>query len=509
MDDEQLKDLIETTTPSDGDIIYTVVDPAVTPLDRKITWTTIKAFLKTYFDGLYEKLTNKVTSFQVTPDDTHYPSEKLVKDNLDLLSDESFYAGTMTVNAGTLNTGTVADLQAVGGTDVNIQEGSGANPLTVTFDFTGVTKLSAFVFFGYYLGGSGHQLDVEIYNHLTTNWDNLGLVGAETSKKWYSFPIYNTNSYINAGAVSVRIRHIQNGNITHQLILDYLELNYGGAGGSGSVSASSVSFVPSGDLSATNVASALAELDTEKVSKSGDSMSGALNEAKGSDIASASSIDIGAGTGNFIDITGTTTITALGTVQAGTERTLRFTGVLTLTHNGTSLILPTGANIVTQAGDVAKFRSLGSGNWVCVSYTRKDGSALAVSLSSPTQKSGIITRDITASSGTQVFAHGLGKIPTIVRISSVFIPIGDDIVSHCFGCFDSSGNHSVSSIVGSDSSDESISSSSVYGIDILTYPIALAQRGVISVDATNITITWTKNSTTTGVLVQILWEAIG
>lgn len=31
----------------------------------------------------YETLSNKVTDFQVTPDDTHYPSEKLVKDSLD------------------------------------------------------------------------------------------------------------------------------------------------------------------------------------------------------------------------------------------------------------------------------------------------------------------------------------------------------------------------------------------------------------------------------------------
>ena len=106
-------------------------------------------------------------------------------------------------------------------------------------------------------------------------------------------------------------------------------------------------------------------------------MSGAaINEAKGADIASATTTDIGAATGNYVDVTGTTTITGLGTVQAGTERTVRFTGILTLTHNGTSLILPTGANITTAAGDVAAFRSLGSGNWICTEYTRANGLAL-------------------------------------------------------------------------------------------------------------------------------------
>ncbi len=98
-----------------------------------------------------------------------------------------------------------------------------------------------------------------------------------------------------------------------------------------------------------------------------------INFAKGSDIASATTTDIGASTGNFIDVTGTTTITGLGTVQAGTIRFVRFTGILTLTHNGTSLILPTTANITTAANDRAIFASLGSGNWICLSYQRADG----------------------------------------------------------------------------------------------------------------------------------------
>jgi hypothetical protein len=63
-------------------------------------------------------------------------------------------------------------------------------------------------------------------------------------------------------------------------------------------------------------------------------------------------------------------ITAFDTVQAGTKRTLVFDGVLTLTHNATSLILPGAANIVTAAGDSAGFLSLGSGNWKCTAYQR-------------------------------------------------------------------------------------------------------------------------------------------
>lgn len=93
-------------------------------------------------------------------------------------------------------------------------------------------------------------------------------------------------------------------------------------------------------------------------------------DAKGSDIASAATVNIGASVdGDFVDVTGTTTITSFGTVAAGIFRVVRFTGVLTLTHNATSLILPAGVNITTTSGDIAGFRSLGSGNWLCEFYT--------------------------------------------------------------------------------------------------------------------------------------------
>lgn len=104
--------------------------------------------------------------------------------------------------------------------------------------------------------------------------------------------------------------------------------------------------------------------------KTGGSMSGAINQALGANIASASTTDIGAATGNTVHVTGTTTITSFGTVQAGTTRTVVFDGSLLLTYNATSLILPGAANITTAAGDTAVFVSEGSGNWRCVQYQR-------------------------------------------------------------------------------------------------------------------------------------------
>lgn len=98
-------------------------------------------------------------------------------------------------------------------------------------------------------------------------------------------------------------------------------------------------------------------------------------EARGSDIASASTINLTTATGDIVDVTGTTTITAV-TLTDGWQRTVRFTGALTLT-NGASLVLPTGANITTAAGDVAVFRGYASSVVRCVAYQRASGAALA------------------------------------------------------------------------------------------------------------------------------------
>ena len=96
-----------------------------------------------------------------------------------------------------------------------------------------------------------------------------------------------------------------------------------------------------------------------------------------SNMASASTVNLAVADGFYIQITGVTTITALGTESAGIQYLLRFADALTLTHNATSLILPGTANITTAAGDLALMISEGSGNWRCVNYQRLAGIATA------------------------------------------------------------------------------------------------------------------------------------
>jgi hypothetical protein len=98
----------------------------------------------------------------------------------------------------------------------------------------------------------------------------------------------------------------------------------------------------------------------------------------GADIASAGTLNLETATGDLVDVTGTTTITAI-TLSEGHERTVRFTGALTLT-NGASLVLPGGANITTAAGDFAVFRGYGSSVVRCVDYIKADGTPVVPGL---------------------------------------------------------------------------------------------------------------------------------
>jgi len=95
-------------------------------------------------------------------------------------------------------------------------------------------------------------------------------------------------------------------------------------------------------------------------------------------LASAATTDIGAQNTVLLNITGMTSITSFGTNYNG-PRYLRFDGVLTLTHNATTLILPGGANITTAAGDSAIVVPNGTpaNGWRVVGYQRNSGSLFA------------------------------------------------------------------------------------------------------------------------------------
>lgn len=88
---------------------------------------------------------------------------------------------------------------------------------------------------------------------------------------------------------------------------------------------------------------------------------------KGTNIASSATLPIPM-EGMMFDVTGTTNISAISDTFPGRVVVLRFTNNLTLI-NSSSFLLPTGANIRTQASDLAVFINTEFNQWCCISYT--------------------------------------------------------------------------------------------------------------------------------------------
>lgn len=98
-------------------------------------------------------------------------------------------------------------------------------------------------------------------------------------------------------------------------------------------------------------------MDVTASSFSGGSLTSALNEADGGSVASAATTTIWVAAGNYVNVTGTTTITSFGTApQAGGERVLRFASALTIQANA-NIQIPGGTNLLVQAGDTVTVRA--------------------------------------------------------------------------------------------------------------------------------------------------------
>ena len=130
-----------------------------------------------------------------------------------------------------------------------------------------------------------------------------------------------------------------------------------------------------------------------------------------------------------------------------------------------------------------------------------------------TVKTGITTRDISTASGTQTIAHGLGRVPKYVEVT-VEMVFSASVSMECKGIYDGT-NHSGMCIIWTEGTTTATtdniytSTAAEIGLDnvgsVNPFSGATKASGVITVDGTNITITWTKSGSPTGTC-NIMWE---
>ena len=86
------------------------------------------------------------------------------------------------------------------------------------------------------------------------------------------------------------------------------------------------------------------------------------NRGKGADIASASALTL-LEDGDYFDVTGTAPVSSISSRPAGDIVRFQFDGIVTITHNATTLIMQRKKDFTTKAGDMLAFMSEGGGNW--------------------------------------------------------------------------------------------------------------------------------------------------
>lgn len=154
---------------------------------------------------------------------------------------------------------------------------------------------------------------------------------------------------------------------------------------------------------------------------------------------------------------------------------------------------------------------------VLVEYDGTNFQMMSAQQPRPFYKSGTTTYNLATASGTQTIAHGLGVTPRFIRMT--FMRTQSDIAGSSgignlhngVGTFDGTtyatqytGSDASSGATGNYSTFQSTSAIIVYnrgagGSDV-------KQEATASLDATNITLNWTKTNSPTGEL-MILWEA--
>jgi hypothetical protein len=157
----------------------------------------------------------------------------------DLVIPVDYVPDSVTVSTGTQDSGNVASLQTLDDADaLEVSEVVGSPGFMIEIDYVSITetptRLDLHV---YYDGSLAHTVNVEIYDQVGLGWDVLGTIPNGGSDFGYlTYDIINGSKYVTGGGVvNTRINHSSNGNITHNIFIDYAAIRKIPTGGGGGV----------------------------------------------------------------------------------------------------------------------------------------------------------------------------------------------------------------------------------------------------------------------------------
>lgn len=143
----------------------------------------------------------------------------------------------------------------------------------------------------------------------------------------------------------------------------------------------------------------------------------------------ASTVDLTTCTGEDFTVTGATAITSFGSLPANVRKRGRCLSSGTITHNGTSLICPGGANISFQANDTFEVMGLGSGNVIISDFQRASGVPVLggmVLLATSSGTGSVATIDLTLPAGFKYFRLFIREIIPATNATDLYLRVSQN-----------------------------------------------------------------------------------
>jgi len=145
----------------------------------------------------------------------------------DRLTSFTFYPITNRTIYGTETGGNnIGNLSYYDGQSFNVTEIAGSNPLEVRINFTGIVTFDNILIRERYDGGSGHEIDVELWNYVDGIWDNYFEITDQSQlTQLPAIPVPDSTEHISGNVVMLRFNHVTTpGNTQHKFYIDYVQL---------------------------------------------------------------------------------------------------------------------------------------------------------------------------------------------------------------------------------------------------------------------------------------------
>lgn len=143
---------------------------------------------------------------------------------------------TLSLIAGTYISGDVTDVQVLNdGNTYDVNEVAATPGFNIEFTCSGVSQFNRLRTHLFYDGHAGHTVHVDLWNYDTTVWDTfISFNGVYSGLTWFEAQVTNGAPYIDeatdGGEVRIRIYHVSNGSVAHDIYVDYVAVAKAGFG---------------------------------------------------------------------------------------------------------------------------------------------------------------------------------------------------------------------------------------------------------------------------------------